>query len=157
MFKVMIPAAACLALVAFAAQTQATDDASATEAAPVMGWHVSHEGSTAKLAYGVENSDQLALMMTCAPGDSSAVVYGDVQPDTPRLVRASMGPAPIDPLSDGEAYETRIPLRDANLTRLAAGGGMTVVGDAGRFQLAATQDERQAIAGFLAYCGSSRA
>ena len=159
MLKVLIPAAACLALVAFGAQTQSS--APATDAlamdTPVMGWHLSHEGSTAKLAYGVENSDQLALMMTCAPGDSTAVVYGDVQPDTPRLVRASMGPAPIDPLSGGEAYETRIPLQDVSLTGLASGRGMTVTGDAGRFQLAATRDERQVIAGFLAYCGSSRA
>lgn len=155
MFKVIIPAAACLALVAFGAQTQSNDDL--IQETPVMGWHLSHEGLMAKLAYGVENSDQLALMMTCAPGDATAVVYGDVQPDTPRLVRASMGPQPIDPLSDGEAFETRIPLHDVNLTRLASGGDMTVVGDAGRFQLTATRDERQTIAGFLAYCGSSRA
>jgi len=156
MFKVMIPAAACLALAAFGARTQPID-APARETPPVMGWHVSHEGTMAKLAYGVENSDQLALMMTCAPGDSSAVVYGDVQPDTPRLVRASAGPTPVDPLSDGEAYETRVSLNDANLIRLATDGAMTVIGDAGRFQLAATPAERGAIAGFLAYCGSSRA
>jgi hypothetical protein len=156
MFKVLIPAVAALGLVAFAAQTKGEGVDAQPQAA--MGWHLSHEGEMAKLAYGVENSDQLALMMTCAPGDSSAVVYGDVQPAGPRLIQASTsGPAAIDPLSGGEAFETRIGLGDAGLKTLADKGRLRVNGDAGTFDLPATRDERRMIAGFLAYCGTDRA
>lgn len=156
MFKILIPAAASIALVAFAARSQ-NPDAFTSVQAPTMAWHLSHEGAMAKLAYGVENSDQLALMVTCSPGDATAVVYGDVQPDTPRLIAASHGPTPLDPMSGGDATETRVSLRDASLTGLASRGAIRVQGDAGRFDLKASQDERRMIAGFLSYCGSSRA
>ncbi|EDX81730.1 MAG: hypothetical protein KJ728_15875 [Alphaproteobacteria bacterium] len=156
MFKVLIPAAAAVALVAFAARTQPLDAFPPVET-PTMSWHLSHEGAMAKLAYGVENSDQLALMVTCSPGDAAAVVYGDVQPDTPRLIAASHGPAPLDPMSGGDATETRLSLQDASLTGLASRGAMRVQGDSGRFVLKAGPDERRMIAGFLSYCGSSRA
>ena len=156
MFKVLIPAAASIALVAFAARTQPLDSASSEQISP-MAWHLSHEGSMAKLAYGVENSDQLALMVTCSPGDAVAVVYGGVQPASPRLIAASDGPALQDPMSGGDAVETRLSLRDASLTGLASRGSMRVQGDAGQFDLTASPQERQMIAGFLSYCGSSRA
>lgn len=155
MFKILIPAAASIALVAFAARTQPVEPAQPEYSA--MGWSVSHEGAMAKLAYGVANSDQLALMITCAPGDATAVIYGEVHPDSPRLTQASMGPTPVDPLSGGEAYETRIGLNDASLQNLAQRGAMRVVGDAGQFDLSADPQERRMVAGFLSYCGSARA
>eukprot|EP01036_Dinobryon_divergens_P054361 gene54361-72643_t len=77
MFKVLIPAVAALGLVAFAAQSRDVApevDAQGVMAAPVMGWSVHHEGALAKLAYGVAHSDQLALMVTCMPGDTTAAV-----------------------------------------------------------------------------------
>jgi hypothetical protein len=164
MFKLLIPAAAAVALVAFAASTEsvgsfAVEPASAPAPiqASAMGWHLSHEGAMAKLAYGLKNSDQLALMVTCSPGDSTAVVYGDVQPDTPRLIPTSHGPVPIDPVSGGDAIETRLALHDASLTGLASDGVLRVQGEAGSFALRASADERRMIAGFLTYCGSSRA
>lgn len=158
MFKVLIPAAAAIALVALAAGTDSSESvAMETAPSPVMGWHLSHEGGMAKLAYGVANSDQLALMVTCSPGDSTAVVYGDVQPDTPRLIATAYGPAPVDPISDGDAAENRLPLNDASLTGLASRGLLRVQSEAGRFTLRAGADERRMIAGFLTYCGSSRA
>jgi hypothetical protein len=153
MLKFAIPAAAALGLIAVAAQSRATD--TAPEAAPPapMGWHLSHEGRIAKLAYGVANSDQLALMMTCEPGQAQAVVYGDVQPATPRLFRASMRAAAIDPLSGGLADESRISLRDPALRTLAERGRLAVEGDAGRFELRADADERRLVGQFFAYCG----
>jgi hypothetical protein len=156
MFKTLIPAVAALGLVAFAAQTK-TATVDSADAAPAMGWHLSHEGAIAKLAYGVENSDQLALMMTCMPGDATAVIYGDVQPATPRLVQAAMGPAGLDPLSGGDAYETRIPVRDAALRGLADGRGMAVTGEAGTFRISASAQERRVVGDFLSYCGTARA
>ena len=156
MFKVLVPAVAALGLVAFAAQTKTSfDDTPLLGGA--MGWHLSHDGAIAKLAYGMENSDQLALMVTCMPGDASAVVYGDVQPLGGRLIQASMGPAPIDPLSGGDAMESRISVQDPGLRGLADRGRMDVQGDAGIFSIKADREERRVVGEFLAYCGQGRA
>lgn len=152
MFKFAIPAVAALGLIAAAAQSQATDAAPETGAPTAMGWHLSHEGPIAKLAYGMANSDQLALMMTCEPGQARAVVYGDVQPASPRLIKASMRSAPIDPLSGGLADEARISLRDPALQRLAQRGRLTVEGEAGHFDLTANAEERRLVSQFFAYC-----
>jgi len=154
MFKIAIPAVAALGLIAFAAQSRATDSGFDAAAAP-MGWHLSHEGSLAKLAYGVGNSDQLALMMTCEPGQTQATVYGDVQPASPRLIKASMSTA-IDPLSGGLADERRISVRDPALQQLARRGRLAVDAEAGAFELTATAAEQRMIGDFFAYCGSDR-
>ena len=157
MFKVLVPAVAALGLVAFAAQSRDVAPEIETQgvmAAPVMGWSVHHEGALAKLAYGVANSDQLALMVTCIPGEATAAVYGDVQVEGARLTHASYE---IDPLSAGDAEETTIRVNDPALAGLAQNGRMTVVGDAGRFQLAASSEERRLVRDFLAYCSPGRA
>ena len=159
MFKILIPAAAALGLFAFAAQSQGADvtTEAAMVAAPVMGWSVHHEGALAKLAFGVANSDQLALMLSCQPGDRTAVVYGDVLPETAGVIQAGLTPQALDPLSGGEADESRISLADPALKGLASIGRMTVRGDAGLFQLAATSEERRMVGDFLAYCSAGRA
>lgn len=154
MLKIAIPAVAALGLIAFGARSQGTSSDIQTAAAP-MGWHLSHEGSLAKLAYGVENSDQLALMMTCRQGQAQATVYGDVQPAGPRLIKASMSTA-IDPLSGSLVDETRISVRDPAMRQLARTGKLAVEAEAGLFELSATPDERRLIGDFFAYCGSDR-
>lgn len=146
MFKTLIPAVACLGLVAFAAKTQpvvaALDPADAVQ---TMAWHISTEGEMAKLAYGVANSDQLAMMVTCAPGDATAAVYGDVRPAGASAEAAS----PMD--------ETRVPLRAAALQDLADKGAMTVVGDGGSFRIRASAQEQRGISQFLDYCSRTAA
>ena len=153
MFKIALPAVAALGLIAVAAQSEAVHADAEGGAAP-MGWHLSHEGPMAKLAYGVANYDQLALMMTCEPGQAQAIVYGDVQPASPRLHRASMTSAAIDPLSGGLADESRISLRDPTLVKLVRRGTLAVEGDAGHFELTADRDERRLVSEFFAYCGT---
>ena len=152
MLKIAIPAVAALGLIAVSAQSQATSRDVGNSAAP-MGWYLSHEGSLAKLAYGVENSDQLALMMTCESGQAQATVYGDVQPASPRLIRAAASFA-IDPLTGGMAGEARISVRDPSMQQLVRSGKLAVKGDAGEFELSATPAERRVIGDFFAYCGS---
>ena len=153
MFKFAIPAVAALGLISVAAQSRATH-AGAEVTGAAMGWHLSHEGPMAKLAYGVATSDQLALMMTCEPGQAQAIVYGDVRPDSPRLVRASTGPMAIDPLSGGLGDEARLPLADPALKSLARSGRLAVEGEAGHFELTADGDERRLIRTFFDYCGT---
>lgn len=154
MVKFALPAVAALGLIALAAQTHATPP---QPREPGLGWHVSHEGEMAKLAYGLENSDQLALMMTCEPGQTTAVIYGDVAPAGARQQAASTGPVQIDPLSGDLAEESRLSLRDPAVQALVRDGRMPVVGEAGRAELTATRDERRLIGEFIAYCGSGRA
>jgi hypothetical protein len=150
MFKFAVPALAALGLVAVAAQSQATNAVDPSG----MGWHLSHEGAMAKLAYGLKNSDQLALMMTCEPGQSQAVVYGDALPRGARLVNASMDVA-VDPLSGGLAEESRIGLSSPTIQRLVRHGQLAVETEIGADQLTANRDERRVIAGFVAYCASN--
>lgn len=155
MFKIAIPAVAALGLIAFAAQSQATNADIQTGLAP-MGWHLSREGSLSKLAYGVGNSDQLALMMTCERGQARATVYGDVQPALSRRVKASKATA-IDPLGGALADEARISVRDPALQRWVRTGKLAVEAEAGAFELSANPVERRLIGDFFAYCGSTRA
>lgn len=155
MLKFVIPAVAALGLTAFAAQSY-SPDAEAVAATPAMGWHLSHEPGMAKLAYGVENSDQLALMLTCEAGRSTATVYGEVQPKAARLAQASVGPTEPDPLSGGDAFELRVSLRDPAMQALARRGKLEVQGDAGDFTLEASADERRLIGEFFAYCATAR-
>lgn len=154
MLKIAIPAVVALGLIAFAARSQETNLDVQPDAAP-MGWHLSHEGSMAKLAYGVENSDQLALMMTCESGQSQAIVYGDVRPASPRLVRASAS-AQIDPLSGDLLDEGRISVRDPALQQLSRSGTLMVEAEAGAFELSANPAERRLIGAFFAHCSTGR-
>lgn len=149
------PVLAILALAAIA--SQATTRAQPQIETEVAGWHVLREGPLAKLAYGLPDSDHLALMLTCTPGEGAAEVYGDIQPYSPTLQQASLAPRPVDPLSDGEAFEARLPLDDAALTGLARDGRMPVLTEAGERRLTATRDEQRLIQGFLGYCASGRA
>lgn len=156
MFRIILPAVAALGLVAFAAQpgTAGSDPADAASApAETMEWNVHYEGRLAKLTYGVAQSDQLAMMVTCAAGDPGAVVYGHVQPEGARMIPTRQV---IDPLSGGEAFETRIPVSGPWLAGLAEHGRMTVTGGEGRLQLRASVEERRLVAGFLAYCAPRR-
>jgi len=151
MSKFAIPALAALGLIAASAQSQAESRQ------PVgLGWHLSREGEMAKLAYGLANSDQLALMIMCRPGQAHAVVYGDMAPASRRLTPVSANNA-IDPLSGGLVQESRIRLDDPALRRLAREGKMPVVSDAGRSELRAVGQDRRAVAGFMSYCSGGRA
>ena len=153
MFKFAIPAIAALGLITVAAQSRAPH-AGPEAPAPPMGWHLSHEGAMAKLAFGVANSDHLTLMMTCEPGHAQAVIYGEAQPASPRLTRVSSGPMAIDPLDGALFDEARLPLGDPALKGLARSGKLAVEGDAGHFELTADREERRLIREFFAYCGT---
>ncbi len=154
MFRFAIPAVAALGLLSAAAQSGASDP-HAVAAPADMGWHLSHEGSMAKLAYGVANSDQLALMITCEPGRSMASLYGEVQPAGARLIHASATSGAIDPLAGGLMDEARLSTSDPAFRRLERTGTLAVEGEAGRFQLTATREERRKIGEFFAWCGTA--
>ncbi|MGV9010257.1 hypothetical protein [Brevundimonas sp.] len=155
MLKIALPALAALGLVAFAAQTMATDAEQTSQPVDGMGWHVNHDGDETRLFYGVANSDQLAVMMSCHMGDGEIVTLGAVQPVSARS--AGSVEADIDPLS-GELIETRaLSAHDPAMVRLARSGRLGVQDETARFDLSATPQERQAIRRFLDDCGTSQA
>ena len=154
MREILIPAIAALGLVTTAAHTRSnTPDSLSGQA---VAWHLSHDGERAKLAFGVANSDQLALMMTCAAGDTDVAIYGDVQPIGANMPGIA-GPEVPDPLSGGDASEITLPLSDAGFADLSRRGRMVVTSDGQVFQLAATQQERRIVDRFLAYCRTGQA
>ena len=120
-----------------------------------MGWHVNHDGHEARLFYGVANSDQLAVMMSCRVGNGEIVTMGAVQPVAARS--ASSVEADIDPLS-GELIEMRaLSAHDPAMVQLVRSGRLGVEDEASRFDLSATPQERQSIRRFLDDCGTSQA
>lgn len=161
MFRIRLPiamislAALTLGAAGVGALSQASDGRIGADEAD-MAWRLMREGDEARLSYGVARSDVLAIMLTCAPGREEAIAYGVVQPDSPRLIVTHAGPAELDPLSGGLAYEARVPLSDATLRGLAREGGLRVRGDGGAHVLPASRAERRLVSEFLAYCGTGR-
>lgn len=155
MHKIALPAVAALGLAAFAAQTMATDTQVVPKGVEGMAWHVNHDGPEARLFYGVANSDQLAVMMSCRMGDGEIVTMGAVHPVAARS--ASSLEADIDPLS-GDLIEMRaLSADDRAMTRLVRAGHLAVEGSERSFVLSATPTERQSIRAFLDDCGTRSA
>ena len=126
MFKILIPAVAALGLVAHAAQSYTAEDGvgaapimlvaetpvEAAPATPAMDWHFHTEGDTAKLAYGVANSDQLVLMLVCTPGEDKVSTLGSVRAEAETATGQT---SYTDPMTGGILHESEIDKRDTAL------------------------------------------
>ena len=133
----------------------ATDTQVVPEGIEGMAWHVNHDGPETRLFYGVANSDHLAVMMSCRIGDGEIVTMGAVHPVAARS--AGSVEADIDPLS-GDVIEMRaLSADDPAMARLVRAGRLGVEGPERRFDLPATQTERQSIRAFLDDCGTRSA
>ena len=168
MFKILIPAVAALGLVAHAAQSYTAEDGvaaapvmlvaeapvEAAPATPAMDWHFHTEGATAKLAYGVANSDQLVLMLTCTPGEDKVSTLGSVRAEADT---ASGQSSYRDPMTGGVLHESEIDKHDAALADLAATGRMTVVSDQGKVAIGSGATDQEAVKAFFASCGTAPA
>ena len=168
MFKILIPAVAALGLVAHAAQSYTAEDGvaaapvmlvaeapvEAAPATPAMDWHFHTAGETAKLAYGVANSDQLVLMLTCTPGEDKVSTLGSVRAEADT---ASGQSSYRDPMTGGVLHESEIDKHDAALADLAATGRMTVVSDQGKVAIGSGATDQEAVKAFFASCGTAPA
>ena len=167
MLKILIPAVAALGLVAHAAQSYTAEDGTAPAVinslavtpveiappAPALDWHFHKEGDTAKLAYGVANSDQLVLMLTCTAGDDKVATLGAVRAvaDT-----TSAEQSYEDPMTGGVLHEAEIDRSDAALDALAATGTLTVETANGMTALGSSASDKAAVKAFFASCGTAR-
>jgi len=173
MFKILIPAVAALGLVTHAAQSYTADDGvaaapimrvaetpveiapvDASPAAPTLGWHFHTEGDTAKLAYGVANSDHLVLMLMCTPGKDKVSTLGSVRTEADTATDQS---SYRDPMTGGVLHESEIARHDAALADLAATGTMTVVSDQGKVAIGSGSTDQEAVKAFFASCGTAPA
>ena len=168
MFKILIPAVAALGLVAHAAQSYTAESGAVSvpvallaetpvdvaPAAPAMDWHFHTEGDTAKLAYGIANSDQLVLMLSCKTGEDTIATLGSVRADADTATDET---AYTDPMTGSILHESEIDRHDAALAELAATGKMAVISDQGKMTLGQASADVQAVKAFFASCGSASA
>ena len=144
------------------AAPQTVEPAQAT--AP-MGWHLVHEGTRAKLAYGAENSDHILFMLSCAPGEGVVDVFGMAAPEADGLTLAStngqsaLDARPqVDPMTGSMMVETQMRLNAPALEGFRETGALTLAGASGRpMALNANVDEQPGIEAFFAHCAGSRA
>ncbi|HEV7228575.1 hypothetical protein [Brevundimonas sp.] len=154
MLKYLIPVAATVAFAAFAAQSRSEAVIDETPVDGRLAWHLSHEGEMAKLAYGVAHSDQIVIMLTCAPGDARVQAFGVV---TPAGVAVEEGSVPVDPLTGLAMTDVAVDVNSHALSSLRDGAALPVVGEAGQADLPVTQGDKAVIDGFFAHCGATRA
>lgn len=136
-----------------------------SEPTPVLehaaaGWHLLHEGDRAKLAYGIANSDQILVMLSCAAGDETVEVFGIAAPEADEVVLTSASlSSPIDvrptfdPISGATAIETTLPVGADALEGFRATGRLTLAADTGESVPAhAVQAELPQVQAFFDHC-----
>lgn len=125
-----------------------------------FGLHYNDQGSTAALAYGRANSDDVALMLQCRKG-SGRVQVSDVVRDVPvsRLVLKSSGKrselaVKLDPgMSDGPRVLTgETGAGDAALAAFRKSGRISVSFGETRYGLAAREQEHAGVERFFKAC-----
>jgi hypothetical protein len=129
-------------------------------AMPGMAWSLNHaEGEGAKLAFGQPASDNVFLMMTCAPG--SGVVRLSLSAPTEgrsSIALASRGTTgryageTVPAMSEGALIEAKVKAADPALASFARTGDLTVVEGGRRTVLPVRPAERAQIAAFFQSC-----
>lgn len=133
-------------------------------AMPGMAWSLQHSPQEgAKLAFGEPSSDNVLLMMTCAPASGqvtlSLLSSADAAPTVIELASGdrrarfagSTGPAG---LGAGAVIEAQAPAADPTLERFARTGSLSLVDEGRRSFLPVRAAERQAVSGFFSACGT---
>jgi hypothetical protein len=126
-------------------------------AMPGMAWSLHQaDGEGTKLAYGQPHSDNVVLMMSCAPGSGTVLVSANAAADArpelelasgPRSARfrAEVGPA----MGDGAIVEASAPANSPVLQRFADSGDLAVAVSGRR---TAVPGDRTKARQFLASC-----
>ena len=124
------------------------------------GWNLQYEGDAAKLTYGIANSDQIQLMLTCAVGSRTVEVFGPASPDAERVrlmsatgaTEVAVSPEP-DPMSGAASMKTELPSEAAALQGFRQNGRLTVTVDEGRdVPMHAVRAETPQVQAFFDHC-----
>jgi hypothetical protein len=128
---------------------------------PGMAWSLHHSaGEGAKLAFGQPASDNVLLMMTCAPRSNAVRVSLTAAPGAPATIELASGEArnrlrgEIAPaMGEGAVLiEADAPADAAALSRFAQTGELAVIEGGRRAELPARRQEKAAVADFFATC-----
>lgn len=145
-----------------AALTLAACAHEAPQSAAPMSWSLNHtESEGAKLAYGVPQSDQVLVMMTCQMNSGRVEVSMTAPQDRAkgRIGLASRGErldltadvAP-SPMGDVAVVTAETDATQAALDQFARSGDLTVSGQGRAVKAAAQGEDRAKVADFLGVC-----
>jgi hypothetical protein len=122
-------------------------------------WNFSFDGQEAKLAYGPPNSDEVGLMLTCAPHAGAVLLSDEVEPGRSTLTliagdkRADLrGAVAPDPASGSLLIEAAASLAEPALSAFRDTGRLSVVHHGRRIPMPASSGERLAVGRFFAEC-----
>jgi hypothetical protein len=129
-----------------------------TSASP-YGLFYSDDGSSAKLAYGQANSDNVDIMIQCAKGSRKVEVTNVASASrAPKLTLVSAGASADLKARVEESGEGAVmliadaPMDSAPLTAFRRAGHLEVAQAGNRYSLTATADERQGVERFFTAC-----
>lgn len=130
------------------------------QAAPDYGWSFQqdeHEG--AKLAYGAPSSDDVVLMMTCAPNSGRVLLSAVTERPREEIVLASGGARDrfsgelLPSELGGLLLEARVEAKARSLAGFARTGKLSIVAAGGEtISLPARGDEREGVSQFFETC-----
>jgi hypothetical protein len=122
-------------------------------------WVTVVEDGRTRLAFGLPNSDEVALTLDCAPHGGHVVVSGPLAPGTSKLVlvadgaRAEItGPARPDPETGLQMITGAVAARDAAFAAFVRTGRLARTDPSGTTALPASGPERGMVRAFLDHC-----
>jgi hypothetical protein len=122
-------------------------------------WSTTIEQGRARLAYGIPNSDTVALAFECSPRSGRVTVKAPLEPGARRFVLASgtavreiRGPTAPDPEVGLDVVAAGAEAGDAVLAAFARTGRLLRVDPGGVTALTASGPERESVRGFLGHC-----
>ena len=130
------------------------------QAAPDYGWSFQqNEQEGAKLAYGAPFSDDVVLMMTCAPGSGHVLLSALTERPKEELILTSGGARDrfsgevLPSELGGLLLETQVEAKSKSLAGFARTGKLSMVAAGGEtVSLAARGDEREGVSRFFEVC-----
>lgn len=129
----------------------------AQDSAPAYRLEFVDEGPSAKLAYGVPDSDALALMLECDKGSGRVAISDALRQGPPRLVLAA-GSArtalavQTEDMAGSTVMTAETSARAPALTAFRRAGALDVTSGETRYRVAADRAQRREVDRFFAAC-----
>ena len=159
----LAPAMATLALAACAPTASQLTAVSSGAPAPVAGydWHFNADAEEASLSYGMAETDDVPLDLSCRPGSGALQILQAVAKDHPRVIALESGgdtetyPAKAEPsaLHDGLDLTADARTTDPVFLRFRKLGWLATYGPDQRTPLVAQRGSEQQIDRFFTLCG----
>lgn len=131
---------------------------------PRPAWNLAVDDAGAQLAYGVPQTDNVGLMLSCERGLGKVLVTadapggrGELQLASGPTVRRVDGEVYRDPLTSRPALEAEASPEDPVFERFAETGRLAVIGGGLARPMPAKGDDRKAVRRFFDLCGAERA